>query len=245
MSSAAAGLRIDALFQRVQAHHTEGSKKITIVGCGAVGLACAYSILNQGVASRLTIIDIPACEERVRGEVADLVHGSAFSMRCEIVGGSDYALTADSDLVVITAGARQNPGESRMSLVDRNVKIFRSIIPPLVKASPRTVIMVVSNPVDIMTYVVHKLSGFAPGRVFGSGTSLDSSRFRTLVAERLGIDARSVHGMILGEHGDTSIALWSALSVGGMRLRDINSHLGMPDDPDGWEAVHRGVVNAG
>lgn len=161
-----------------------------------------------------------------------------------IKGGSDYALSRGSTVVVVTAGARQNEGESRLSLVGRNVKIFRSIIPEVVRHSPDCVLLVVSNPVDIMTYVAARMSGFPVGRVIGSGTSLDSSRFRTIVAEKLDVDPRSVHGMILGEHGDSSVALWSALSVGGVRLRDLNPRLGTPEDPDKWADVHADVIHA-
>jgi len=114
----------------------------------------------------------------------------------------------------------------------------------VVKHSPDCVLMIVSNPVDIMTYIAWRLSGFPIGRVFGSGTALDTSRFRTLVADKLAVDARSVHGLILGEHGDSSVALWSALNVGGVRLRDINPKLGTAEDPDSWETVHRDVINA-
>lgn len=200
--------------------------------------------MNQGHASELVILDIPAVEAKVKGEVADLIHGCAFGRKVTIKGGSDYALSRGSTVVVVTAGARQNEGESRLSLVGRNVKIFRSIIPEIVRNSPDCVLLVVSNPVDIMTYVAAKMSGFPVGRVIGSGTSLDSSRFRTIVAEKLDVDPRSVHGMILGEHGDSSVALWSALAVGGVRLRDLNPRLGTAEDPDKWADVHSDVIHA-
>lgn len=164
--------------------------------------------------------------------------------RCVVKASSDYAVTANSTMVVITAGARQREGESRLDLVGRNVAIFKSIIPQLVKHSPDAVLCVISNPVDIMTYVTWRLSGLPVGRVFGSGTALDSSRFRTLLADRLGVDTRSVHGMILGEHGDSSVAWWSALNVGGVLLRDLNPKLGLDDDPENWGQVHKDVINA-
>lgn len=219
-------------------------RKVSIIGAGAVGLACAYSIINQGACSELVLIDIPAMEEKLRGEVMDLQHGAAFTRHVIIKGSSDYAATAGSDLVVITAGARQREGETRLSLVERNLAIFKGMVPHLARASPRCVMCVVSNPVDIMTYITARLSGFPAGRVFGSGTSLDSSRFRTLIADRLHVDTRSVHGMIIGEHGDSSVACWSSLNVGGVRMRDIKPSLGRADDPDAWNTLHGEVVQA-
>lgn len=218
------------------------SRKITVVGAGAVGLACAYSILNQGLASELAMVDV--VEDKLKGECMDLQHGMAFAKRCIVKASSDYAVSAQSDFVVITAGARQREGESRLDLVGRNLAIFKSIIPQIVAASPECTICVVSNPVDILTWVVAKLAGLPPGRVFGSGTSLDSSRFRTLVADRVGIDARSVHGLILGEHGDSSVAAWSSLNVGGVRLRDINPAVGTPGDEENWAQIHKDVIGA-
>lgn len=144
--------------------------------------------------------------------------------------------------MVITAGARQREGESRLELVGRNLEIFRGIVAPIVRYSPNCSICVVSNPVDIMTYVVARLSGFPAGRVFGSGTALDSSRFRTIISEKLHVDARSVHGYILGEHGDSSVACWSSLNIGGVRLRDLQPNVGKPDGE--LTGVHRNVIDA-
>lgn len=234
----------ETLFDTIQPKMERKRGKVTIIGAGAVGLACAYSIIQQGIASDLCIIDVPQVEDKVKAEVADLAHGSAFARRCIIKGGSDYALSAHSNLVVVTAGARQNPGESRLDLVGRNLKIFQSIIPQVMKHSPETLLMIVSNPVDIMTAVAQRLSGLPVGKVFGSGTALDSSRFRTLIADRLHVDPRSVHGSILGEHGDSSVAQWSGIHVGGVRLRDLNPLLGTKEDPDNWEAIHKQVIGA-
>lgn len=147
----------------------------------------------------------------------------------------------DSDLVVITAGVRQREGESRLDLVGRNLMVLKSIIPQVVKYSPNCVILVVSNPVDIMAYLTWRLSGFPISRVFGSGTSLDSSRFRTLVAERFGCSASSVHGVIVGEHGDTSVPVWSQLNIGGVRLAERNPLIGQKSDPEAWYKVHEGT----
>lgn len=241
MTPATVALRT-ALMLPIQAHEAGKSRKITVVGAGAVGLACAYAILNQGLASELALVDV--MEDKLRGEVADLQHGAAFTRRCIVKGSADYAVSAGSSLVVVTAGARQREGESRLGLVGRNLEIFKSIIPQIVRYSPHAVLCIVSNPVDIMTYVAWRVSGLPVGRVFGSGTALDSSRFRSLVSERVGVDARSVHGLILGEHGDSSVAWWSALNVGGVRLRDINPKLGMEDDPEEWGKLHKDVINS-
>lgn len=169
-------------------------------------------------------------QDKLRGEAMDLQHASGYAKHTRIRYGSDYALTKDTDLVIITAGARQNPGESRLELIGRNLKIFQAIVPPICAHSPNCTIMIVSNPVDILTFIAAKLSGFPPGRVFGSGTSLDSSRFRTLVAERLGVDTRSVHAVVLGEHGDSSVPVFSQLMIGGQLLRAIKPRAGLPDD---------------
>ncbi|KAK6057803.1 lactate/malate dehydrogenase, NAD binding domain protein [Cooperia oncophora] len=142
--------------------------------------------------------------DKVKGEMMDLQHGLAFAGRCVVDAGTDYSVTAGSKLCIITAGARQKEGESRLSLVQRNVDIFKGIVPKLVQHSPDTLIMVVSNPVDVLTYVTWKLSGLPKERVFGSGTNLDSARFRFMLSEKLKIAPSSCHGWIIGEHGDSS-----------------------------------------
>lgn len=245
-SSSATGVAVslkDAMFSPLQEHHVGRHRKITIIGAaGAVGLACAYAILNQGLASELALVDV--AEEKLKGECADLQHGSAFARRCIIKASSDYAISKNSTLIIITAGARQREGESRLDLVGRNLAIFKGFVPQLVTYSPDAVFCVVSNPVDIMTYVTWRLTGLPVGRVFGSGTALDSSRFRVLLAERLGVDPRSVHGMILGEHGDSSVACWSSLAVGGVSVKSLKPEIGTASDPEDYESVHRGVINA-
>jgi L-lactate dehydrogenase len=161
-----------------------------------------------------------------------------------VLSSKDYAVLRGAHVVVITAGARQNPGESRLSLLERNLRIFKSIVPQIVEHAPHCTIVVVSNPVDAMAWMTWKLSGFPVGRVIGSGTSLDSSRFRTLVAERLGVSTRSVHGYIVGEHGDSSVPVWSGLNVGGVTLQSINPKIGQDDDPEEWHSVTKGVVKS-
>lgn len=216
--------------------------RITVVGAGQVGMAAVFSILAQGVSNDVVIID--CAEDRLKGELMDLQHGSTFMKNAHIQAGADYALSAGSLLCVVTAGARQKEGESRLSLVQRNTDIMKGIIPQLVKHSPDTIIMVVSNPVDILTYVAWKISGLPRNKVFGSGTNLDSSRFRVLLSKKLGVSPTSCHAWIIGEHGDSSIPVWSGANVAGVRLCELDPKIGTKDDPDKFGEVHYEVVNA-
>ncbi|HHP7229419.1 MAG TPA: L-lactate dehydrogenase [Xenococcaceae cyanobacterium] len=191
-------------------------RKGVIIGAGQVGLACAYSLLIQDCFDELVLQDI--AREKVVGEVMDLVHGMAFIAPTQLKAGTVADAGKDADLVIITAGAAQKPGETRLNLVEKNVAIFRKIITDVVKYCPDAILLIVSNPVDIMTYVTLKLSGFPTSRVIGSGTVLDTSRFRFLLANQLNIDTRNVHAYIIGEHGDSEVPVWSSANVGGVRL---------------------------
>lgn len=193
---------------------TKRHTKISVVGVGNVGMAIAQTVLTQDLADVLALVDAKA--DKLRGEMLDLQHAAAFLPGTRILASTDYAVTADSDLCIVTAGARQIPGESRLDLLNRNVHLFRSIVPPLARGSPGAILLVVSNPVDILTYVAWKLSGFPSNRVIGSGTNLDSSRFRFLLADHLEVNAQDVQAYMVGEHGDSSVALWSSISVGGV-----------------------------
>lgn len=157
---------------------------------------------------------------------------------------SDFAVTAGSRLCIVTAGARQREGESRLDLVQRNTDILKGLIPKLVEYSPDTTLLIVSNPVDILTYVAWKLSGLPKNRVIGSGTNLDSSRFRFLMSQRLGVAPTSCHGWIIGEHGDTSVPVWSGVNIAGVRLREINPAVGTEEDPERWCDLHKQVVES-
>ncbi|KAG8438827.1 hypothetical protein GDO86_005135 [Hymenochirus boettgeri] len=156
----------------------------------------------------------------------------------------DYAVTANSRIVVITGGVRQQEGESRLNLVQRNVNVFKFIVPQVVKHSPNCTIIVVSNPVDIMSYVTWKLSGFPQHRIIGSGTNLDSARFRYLMSEKLGLHASSCHGYVLGEHGDSSVPVWSGVNVAGVGLQCLDPAIGTEKDTEGWKDVHKKVVDS-
>ncbi|XP_053321645.1 L-lactate dehydrogenase B chain [Spea bombifrons] len=218
------------------------SNKITIVGVGQVGMACAVSILQKDLADELALVDI--LEDKLKGEMMDLQHGSLFLKTPKIVADKDYSVTAGSRIVVVTGGVRQQEGESRLNLVQRNVNVFKFIIPQVVKYSPDCIIIVVSNPVDILTYVTWKLSGLPQHRIIGSGTNLDSARFRYLMSERLGVHASSCHGYILGEHGDSSVAVWSGVNVAGVSLQSLNPELGSAQDSENWKEVHKQVVDS-
>uniref|UniRef100_A0AAQ4QJR3 L-lactate dehydrogenase n=1 Tax=Gasterosteus aculeatus aculeatus TaxID=481459 RepID=A0AAQ4QJR3_GASAC len=217
------------------------ANKVTVVGVGMVGMACAISVLLKDLCDELALVDV--MEDKLKGEIMDLQHGSLFLKTHKIVADKDYSVTANSKLVVVTAGARQQEGESRLNLVQRNVNIFKFIIPNIVKHSPNCIILVVSNPVDILTYVAWKLSGFPRHRVIGSGTNLDSARFRHLMGEKLNIHPSSCHGWIIGEHGDSSVPVWSGVNVAGVSLQGLNPQMGTEGDSENWKAVHKEVVD--
>ncbi len=191
-------------------------RKGIIIGLGQVGLACAYSILIQDCFDELILQDINT--EKLEGEVMDLLHGISFVSPTDLKMGKVAQEGKDADLVIITAGVAQKEGESRLSLLERNIDIYKDILKDVVKYCPKAIILIVSNPVDIMTYATLKITDFPASRVIGSGTVLDTSRFRTLLAKQMDIDARSVHAYIIGEHGDTEVPVWSTANVAGMKI---------------------------
>jgi L-lactate dehydrogenase len=190
--------------------------KAAIIGIGQVGMACAYSMLIQNTLDVITLIDIN--QQKLAGEVMDLQHGLPFVEPTLVYAGKTLADAAGADIVIITAGAKQQPGESRLDLVQRNVEIFKKLIPELVQYCPDAIFLIVSNPVDIMTYITGKISGFPSCQVIGSGTVLDTARFRYLLAHRLNLDPRSIHGLIIGEHGDSEVPVWSQVNISGTKL---------------------------
>jgi L-lactate dehydrogenase len=197
-------------------------RKGVIIGAGQVGLACAYSLLIQDCLDELILQDI--AQEKVEGEVMDLLHGMPFLPPTDLKAGTVADVGQNADIVIITAGAAQKPGENRLNLLERNIAIFKNILSDVVKYCPDAILLIVTNPVDIMTYATLKISGFPSSRVIGSGTVLDTARFRSLLAQKLNIDARSVHAYIIGEHGDSEVPLWSTANVAGVKLV-----------PHGWE----------
>ncbi|MGP5051897.1 L-lactate dehydrogenase [Brachybacterium alimentarium] len=192
--------------------------KLTVVGAGAVGSSVAYAAMIRGTARQIALYDI--APEKTRAEVLDLCHGATFVGATEISGGSDIAVTADSDVVVITAGAKQKPGQNRIELAATNARIMSSLMVQLLELSPYAIYVIVSNPCDVLTMLAKEASGLPAERIFASGTTLDSSRLRWEIARRAQVSASSVHAMIVGEHGDTEFPLWSSASVGTVPLLD-------------------------
>ena len=192
-------------------------RKGVIIGAGQVGLACAYSLLIQNTLDELVLVDIN--QKKLEGEVMDLLHGSPFIEPTAIKAGSLASGIGDNaDVVIITAGAKQLPGETRLDLMQRNAELFKKLIPEVVQHCPNTILLIVTNPVDVMTYVSLKLSGLPSTSVIGSGTVLDTARFRYLLAEKLRLDPRSFHAYIIGEHGDSEVPVWSKVNISGMHL---------------------------
>ncbi len=194
------------------------ARKVSLVGTGLVGSSFAYALMIRGLAGELTLVDINA--EKAVGEMMDFNHGLSFTRPMKITAGG-YADCAGSQVVVIAAGAGQKPGETRLDLLARNAAIFREIVPQVVRHNPDGIILIATNPVDILTYVSLEVSGLAPSHVIGSGTILDTSRFRFLLGQYYGVDAHSVHAYIIGEHGDSEIPVWSLASIGGVRLQEF------------------------
>ncbi|KAG0557136.1 hypothetical protein KC19_11G104900 [Ceratodon purpureus] len=215
--------------------------KVTVVGVGNVGMACAQTILTQDLCDEIALVDVVA--DKLKGEMLDLKHAAAFLPRATILADTDYKVTEGSDICIVTAGARQREGESRLALVEKNVALFKKIIPQLVKYSPETTLLIISNPVDALTYVALKLSGLPPNRVIGSGTNLDSSRFRWLLADHLDVNAQNVHGYIVGEHGDSSVPLWSTVSIGGVPLIGYLKQNNIDYSTGTLKELHRMVVD--
>jgi len=194
--------------------------KGVIVGAGQVGMSSAYSMLIQNVFDEMLVVDVD--RKKAEGEVMDLNHGLPFVEPTDIRAGS-WEDADNPDIVILTAGSKQKPGETRLDLLQRNTKIFKSIVPEAVKHCPNAIFLVVTNPVDIMTYVTLKISSLPSHRVLGSGTVLDTARFRFLLAEKLDIDPRSLHAYIIGEHGDSEVPVWSKVNIAGMNLCDGDS----------------------
>jgi len=211
-------------------------RKVVIVGAGAVGSTFAYALAQSGLADEIALRD--ASHELALGQVLDLVHGQAFfpSVQIHEAQAADYA---DAHLIVITAGAKQRSGESRLALLQRNVKIIHDIIDEIVLQKSPAVVLIVSNPVDILTYVAHQRSGWPRGRIIGSGTVLDSARFRHLLSQHCGVDVHNVHATILGEHGDSEFAAWSMTNMAGMPIEQF-CHLCLKCDD--WQAQRRKVA---
>ena len=215
--------------------------KIGIVGCGFVGSAGAFAIALEGKANDLILVDLDA--DLARAHAEDILHATPFSGPIRVAAG-DYARLKNADMVVLACGVGQKPGETRLQLLERNVDVFKSVVPQVLEYAPQTILLIVSNPVDIMTQVVTQISGLAPQRVIGSGTILDTARFRTLLAEHLDIAPHSVHAYVLGEHGDSEVLAWSTGKVGGVPVEEFASQIGRPITDEFNKKIDDGVSNA-
>lgn len=213
-------------------------RKCGIIGCGFVGASIAFSLVESGLFSEMVLID--ANYDKAEGEAMDLSHGMPFARPMEIYAGS-YDDIADCGLIIVTAGANQKPGETRIDLVHKNVGIFKSIIPELKKRNCEGILLIVSNPVDILTYTALKLSGFPANRVIGSGTVLDTARLKYLLSQHLDVDSRSIHAFIIGEHGDSELAVWSSANVSGIDLNYYCEMCGHFEHDENMQKLYEGV----
>lgn len=196
--------------------------KVAIVGAGSVGSTAAYAMMLDGAVSEIALIDRNT--DKAEGEALDLRHGMQFTKSAKIWAGDSFDLVADAQIVVVCAGIPQKPGESRTALLKNNVAVFKEIIPQIVKYNKECILLVVSNPLDVLTYVAHKLSGFESGRVFGTGTVLDTARLRYMIGRYFNISPKDVVAHILGEHGDTEFAWWSGATIAGVPLTQLSRY---------------------
>jgi L-lactate dehydrogenase len=221
--------------------NTVNKNKVALIGCGMVGASFAYSFLQRGLANELVLLDKD--EARAEGEAMDLNHGLPFVRPMTVRAGS-YDDIGDAAAIVITAGANQGPGETRLDLLQKNAAVFRDIMTKLKSINSEAVIIIATNPVDILTQLSANLLGEVSGRVIGSGTILDTARFRTLLGAHYTVDPRSVHAYIVGEHGDSELALWSTADIGGVPLKDFTGANGQGYDEKKLNAILEQTRNA-
>jgi L-lactate dehydrogenase len=208
--------------------------RVAVVGAGKVGSTFAYALLLSGLASEIVLID--ANPAKAEGESMDLNHAMPFAFPTRVWAG-DYADCTDAAVTVFAAGAGTKPGETRLDLIKKNAAIWREIVPEVMKHNPTGVLLIATNPVDVLTYATLKLSGFPAGRVIGSGTVLDTARFRYLLSQHFGVDARSVHAHIVGEHGDSEVPVWSLANIAGVRLADFCKAQDLPYDQQTMDEI--------
>lgn len=215
--------------------------RVAVVGLGNVGATFAYALLLSGLAAEIVLIDVNRA--KAEGEAMDLSHTQPFTHPTHIWAG-DYSDCAGAAVTVVTAGSAQKPGETRLDLVKRNAGIFGKIIPEIAKYSPDGVLLIATNPVDVLTYESLKLSGLPANRVIGSGTILDTARFRHLLSEHFSVDPRSVHAAIIGEHGDSEVPVWSLANIAGMHLPEFAKASGIPYDESKMEDIFKQTRDA-
>lgn len=216
-------------------------RKVAVIGCGFVGASCAFSLMNSGLFSEIVLLD--ADQAKAEGEAMDIGHGMPFVRQMKVYAGN-YDDIVDAAIIVITAGAAQKPGETRLDLVNKNINIYKSIIPEISKRGFDGILLIVSNPVDVLTYAALKISGLPENRVIGSGTVLDTSRLKYQLGEHLSVDSKSVHAFIIGEHGDSEIAAWSSANVSGIPLNDFCEMRGHYQHDEATQAIADKVKNS-
>ncbi len=204
---------------------TKDKRKIAVVGAGSVGSASAYALMISGLVSEMALVDND--RKKAEGEAMDLAHGASFVSPIRIYAG-DYQDCHDADIIVFSAGAGQKPGETRLDLIHKNIRVLREVLPRIISPDGECILLMVSNPVDVLTYAALRITGLPPSRVMGSGTVLDSSRFRYLISEQCRVEARNVHAYVVGEHGDSEVPLWSLANIAGIRVEDFCCMHGVP-----------------
>lgn len=217
------------------------NRKVAVIGCGFVGSASAFALMQSGLFSEMVLLD--SNRAKAEGEALDISHGLPFAKPMQIYAGG-YDDVADAAIIIVSAGTGQKPGETRLDLVQKNVGIFRSIIPEIAKRDFSGILLIVANPVDILTQVAASISGFSLNRVFGSGTVLDTARLKYLLGEHLDVDSRSVHAFIIGEHGDSEIAAWSSANVSGVPLHDFCEMRGHHHHEEATREIAEAVKNS-
>lgn len=219
----------------------ERKRKVSVIGAGFVGATTAYALMNSGVATEICIYDINM--DKAMGEVMDLVHGTSFVKPVNIYAG-DISETKDSDIVIITAGAAQKEGETRLDLIEKNYNIFKGFIPQIAAASPNAILLVVSNPCDVLAYITYKLSGFPKERVIASGTVLDTSRLKYIIGKYLNVNNNNIHAYVLGEHGDSEVVSWSTASIAGETFDEYAKKFDLEWDEKIKNVIEQDVKNA-
>ena len=215
-----------------------GSDKITVIGAGAVGSTTAFALALKNLANEMVLID--AAPEKAEGEAMDLAQGLTFAKPMKIYAGG-YDDLADVGIIIVAAAAVQRRGDTRLELVEKNVALFKQIIPEIAKRNEEGIMLIVANPVDILTYAALKISGWAEGRIFGLGTVLDSARLRSLLSEKLSVDARNIHAYMVGEQGRGEVPIWSSATVSGVPIREFCEMRGYPDPTEYFEQIAKEV----
>lgn len=216
-------------------------QKCGVIGCGSVGATIAYTMIESGLFNEMVLIDLN--HKKAEGEALDIGHGIPFTVPSEIYAG-DYADLRDAYLVIVTAGASQMPGETRLDIASKNAKVFRQIIPQIVEHNRECILLIVSNPVDVLTSLALELSGFPKGRVIGSGTVLDTARLKYLLGKEFVLDFRNVHAWMIGEHGDSELAVWSSATVAGLPVDEYLRQHGRTKDSLRLDDIYLEVRNS-